>query len=206
MKYSIDTEFIESGKTIDLVSIGIVAEDGREVYMQSVEFNPDKASEWVKENVLNRLEECLQANITVDSRQPYTNHIHYHRHGQCTFKNLSKHIIGTHANCPWRTREQIKNEIAAFMDIEKYGKPELIGWCAGYDFVAFCQLFGTMMDLPAGYPHYIKDFQQVLDDRGIPDDELPPQEEGLHNALADARHLAKLWGYAVQNDCWQKYI
>jgi hypothetical protein len=30
MRYWLDTEFIEDGKTIDLISIGIVAEDGRE--------------------------------------------------------------------------------------------------------------------------------------------------------------------------------
>jgi hypothetical protein len=29
MKYFYGTEFIEDGKTIDLISIGIVAEDGR---------------------------------------------------------------------------------------------------------------------------------------------------------------------------------
>lgn len=32
MRYFFDTEFYEDGKTIDLVSIGIVAEDGRELY------------------------------------------------------------------------------------------------------------------------------------------------------------------------------
>jgi len=89
------------------------------------------------------------------------------------------------------------------MDVEEYGKPELYGWCAGYDWVAFCQIFGTMMDLPEGYPHYMKDLQQILDDRGISDEELPKQEEGLHNALADAQHLKRLWGYIVRNDCWQ---
>ena len=54
-KYFYDTEFIEDGKTIDLISIGIVCEDGREYYAQSVEFDESKASEWVKENVLNGL-------------------------------------------------------------------------------------------------------------------------------------------------------
>ncbi len=39
MRYWYDTEFIEDGKTIDLISIGIVAEDGRELYLQSVEFD-----------------------------------------------------------------------------------------------------------------------------------------------------------------------
>jgi hypothetical protein len=54
--------------------------------------------------------------------------------------------------------------------------------------------------------HYsIKDFQQVLDEYrgGISDDELPEQKSGIHNALSDARHLKKLWGYIVRNDAWQ---
>jgi hypothetical protein len=57
MKYFIDTKFIESGriKPITLISIGIVAEDGRGLYAVSSEFNPDDASDWVKENVLTQL-------------------------------------------------------------------------------------------------------------------------------------------------------
>jgi hypothetical protein len=31
-RYAFDTEFIEDGRTIDLISIGIVCEDGREYY------------------------------------------------------------------------------------------------------------------------------------------------------------------------------
>ena len=37
MKYWMDTEFIERPYTIDLISIGIVAEDGREFYAESNE-------------------------------------------------------------------------------------------------------------------------------------------------------------------------
>lgn len=37
MKYWIDTEFIERPFTIDLISIGLVAEDGREFYAESSE-------------------------------------------------------------------------------------------------------------------------------------------------------------------------
>ncbi len=56
MKYFYDTEFIEDGKTIDLISIGIQAEDGREYYAISTEFDANKASNWVRENVLAKLE------------------------------------------------------------------------------------------------------------------------------------------------------
>jgi hypothetical protein len=43
MKYFLDTEFAETGgtenPTIDLISLGIVAEDGREYYAESSQFN-----------------------------------------------------------------------------------------------------------------------------------------------------------------------
>ena len=55
MRYFYDTEFIEDGSTIELVSIGIVAEDGREFYAVSTEFNASNANEWVRENVLSKL-------------------------------------------------------------------------------------------------------------------------------------------------------
>ncbi len=57
MRYFIDTEFIEAGRTkpVTLISICIVAEDGRTFYAVSSEFNPDDANDWVKANVLTQL-------------------------------------------------------------------------------------------------------------------------------------------------------
>lgn len=55
MRYFYDTEFIEDGSTIQLVSIGIVAEDGREYYAVSTDFDSASANAWVRENVLNKL-------------------------------------------------------------------------------------------------------------------------------------------------------
>lgn len=55
MKYYIDTEFAEKPYTIQLISIGIVAEDGREYYMESSEIKPEDCNEWVRNNVLTKL-------------------------------------------------------------------------------------------------------------------------------------------------------
>ncbi|EFK53582.1 polyadenylate-specific 3'-exoribonuclease AS [Corynebacterium genitalium ATCC 33030] len=55
MRYFYDTEFIEDGSTIELISIGIVAEDGREYYAVSTDFNGSRANPWVRENVLEKL-------------------------------------------------------------------------------------------------------------------------------------------------------
>ena len=55
MRYFYDTEFIDNGRTIELISIGVVAEDGREYYAISTEFDPDRAGPWVRKNVLPKL-------------------------------------------------------------------------------------------------------------------------------------------------------
>lgn len=55
MKIYFDTEFIEDGKTIDLISIGIVREDGAELYLENYDCDRSKAGEWVIANVFPHL-------------------------------------------------------------------------------------------------------------------------------------------------------
>jgi 3' exoribonuclease, RNase T-like len=55
MRYFYDCEFIEDGCTIELVSIGVVDENGREFYAVSTEFDPTRAINWVRRNVLDKL-------------------------------------------------------------------------------------------------------------------------------------------------------
>jgi hypothetical protein len=55
VRFFYDCEFIEDGRTIDLVSIGAVGEDGREFYAVSTEFDPTRAGAWVRSNVLPKL-------------------------------------------------------------------------------------------------------------------------------------------------------
>jgi hypothetical protein len=197
-KYFIDEEFIDDGKTIDLISIGIVCEDGRELYLQSCEFERKNASQWVRENVLAHLQMCPWANVTHAIEGLYRADRAYHdnvQHGQCVDQQR-----GRIHNCPWRTRLQIANELRTFMDVEKYGAPEFYGWITGYDYVALCQLFGIMLYLPEGWPHYIRDLQYELDLQHVSDDQLPQQEGQAHNALEDARHIKRLWDIVLLDE------
>ena len=57
MRIWFDTEFIEDGRTIDLISIGMVREDGAELYLENSGCDVDKASDWVKQNVLPHLQD-----------------------------------------------------------------------------------------------------------------------------------------------------
>lgn len=55
MRFFYDCEFIEDGRTIELVSIGVVGEDEREYYAVSSEFDASQAGKWVRKHVLPQL-------------------------------------------------------------------------------------------------------------------------------------------------------
>jgi len=55
VRFFYDCEFIEDGRTVDLVSIGVVGEDGREYYAVSTEFDAERAGRWVRAHVLPKL-------------------------------------------------------------------------------------------------------------------------------------------------------
>lgn len=183
MKYWLDEEFIEDGKTIDLVSVGLVAEDGRKYYAQSSEFDAAKANEWVQHNVLTQLRRCFgPPHIrTLDSDATIDQQLAIHSQGKCGAPD-----------CPWRTRWQLKEDVLVFVNADA-NKPQFWGYYADYDWVALCQLFGTMMDLPEGWPMYCRDLKQWCDMLGNP--KLPPQEVGEHNALADALWNREAWAF-----------
>ncbi len=55
MRYYLDTEFNDNGLTIDMISIALVSEDGREYYAVSNEFDESRCGEWLQKNVLAHL-------------------------------------------------------------------------------------------------------------------------------------------------------
>ena len=59
-KFYIDTEFSEDGyKRIDLISIAVVRDDGAERYYVAKDgWSPDQCNDWVKANVLPKLDGC----------------------------------------------------------------------------------------------------------------------------------------------------
>ena len=55
MRYFDDLEFGDTAREVTLVSVGVVAEDGREFYAVSSEFDPLAVHPWVRDNVLPQL-------------------------------------------------------------------------------------------------------------------------------------------------------
>jgi hypothetical protein len=166
-----DTEFIENGRTIDLISIGLVSETGGEYYAISSEFDHQAllGNPWLIENVLPSL--------------PYRRH-EFGLAAESRFMTLDY----DHPDRPAvKRRSRIAQEVRGFILGEATGSvPELWAWYAAYDHVALCQLWGPMINLPEGIPMFTCDLRQEVARQGDP--RLPDQPAGVHNALADARH------------------
>lgn len=165
MKYWFDCEFIEDGKTIDLLSIGIVAEDGRELYQCNQDAKLSRANEWVIWNVFPHL------GVKHSEGRWYW----AARHVDVDNRSLPGSIVIPH--------HEIRDRVRKFISFGE-GKPEIWAYYADYDWVAFCQLFGAMVELPEGWPMYCRDVKQLADSLGNP--KLPEQTATEHHALNDA--------------------
>lgn len=77
--------------------------------------------------------------------------------------------------------DKIKERILGFIANDSF--PEFWGYYSSYDWVVFCWIFGTMIELPKGFLMYCFDIVQLAKNNNI---DLPPCIDG-HNALEDAR-------------------
>lgn len=174
MKYFFDTEFIEKPCTIDLISIGMVCEDGREFYAESSEVEWSQADQWVLDNVKVHLQlgglDYPNGGLTSEGLTLY-------RGPKTKIAQAILNWIGPYVPGP--------------IPDGGTGKPEFWAYYADYDWVAFCWLFGRVIDLPNGWPMFCMDLKQWNVQLG--ERQLPKQEGMEHHALADARWLKGAW-------------
>lgn len=144
MRFFYDTEFIEDGSIIDLVSIGMVAEDGREFYAISTEFDESRANPWVRRHVLPLL-------------PPRSNPAWMDR---ATLRaRLFEFLLPGH-----RQGDRLR----------PHERPELWAWVGAYDHVALAQLWGDMTQLPREMPRFTHELKQLWEMAGRPRLPDPP--------------------------------
>jgi len=168
-RFYLDTEFVEDGKTIELVSIGLVSFDGEtEYYAISVERTAN-GDEWFQKHVEPRLHAVVPVGQTEAALVPR--------------KQIAVDLLELFG---------IKHGVAT------RGTPEIWADFGSYDWIVLCQLYGRMIDLPSGMPMFCMDLQQLLTSTGFRRSELPRQDPATeHNALGDARHLRQQHRYVL---------
>lgn len=169
-RYYYDTEFLEDGRTIELISIGIVSSDGREYYA----VNRDMPWARITDH------QWLMANVVPWLPQPK-------QQGQILPQLDWDHPV-------IRSKETIAREVLWFLTAAD--EPELWAWFASYDHVVLAQLWGKMIDMPRRIPMYTNDLRQEQHRLGNP--VMPQQTTVEHHALADARHNQMMHEYLIE--------
>lgn len=161
-----DWEFDENGDTIKPISIGMVDEDGRELYMinrdyidlvQSGEYTP---SQWLQDNVLAHISE----NDYIDYAMP--------------FEFFAPILL---------------DFVSAGGTITSRADVRLWAYYAAYDHVRLAQCWGPMINLPEPIPMFTNELQQYIEDR-LPDNQyLAFGPELEHHPLYDAKWNLRAW-------------
>lgn len=192
--YCYDTEFLEDGTTIELISIGIVCEDGREYYAVTSEApigRIKKEHPWLIRNVLPHL--------PIENRSMLDDYL---AHPENQYPKPSITLVGLDRKSSLvKPKWVIANEVREFL-LDGYipagvpgvtdshtpigSPPELWAYYAAYDHVALAQLWGPMRVMPTGIPWYTHDLKQEMDRVGAKS-ETVPKPSNAHDALADAR-------------------
>lgn len=241
MKYFYDCEFLEGVQdirllgvktglktppTIDLISIGIVAEDGREYYGICNEFNlreawgrydviegsprhigesPTVKFYWIRENVLKPIWIHLKQ---LEIKEKYSI---YKVIGEFALMNLDKGLLDVQFTYRemkrllqkyGKSRDEIKSDVTLFcnpVNEEPFKPIELYGYYSSYDHVALCWLFGKMIDLPKGFPMYTRDLKQMFDEEQSKWSEMYKTVSNLTSVKVDSSGVIKSVGKYVED-------
>lgn len=179
MKIFYDFEYLDDGRVIEPISIGMIAEDGREYYAVFTAVGGGALHaricrhDWLMTYVVPQLPLAPGESL----KRPNARFAGGFR------------IDRTHPDV--KSATTIKAEVRKFL---KDAQPvQLWGYYASHDYVLLTQLFGPMVQRPDVIPGFTHDIAQLCAQMGYPESRLPEPPESLHNALTDARWCRDAW-------------
>jgi len=165
MKFFLDTEFIATRGTLELISVGIYCENGRSFYAESSEYDVSLFSQWHYDNIQPGLKFFDQEEIDMVD----------------VGDNGDVDVYGTYKYIGTQLKDWVNDIIA---ECDTSNKPEFWGWFCSTDWVLFCWLFGdSLVDIPKPWPQWCRDILQEIHGPF----HLPTKSGVNHNALDDAK-------------------
>lgn len=173
MRFHYDWEFKENGKTIQPISLGMVAESGDELYIISKDTIDDfRYRQQI--DLLDPTDFWLQENV--------------YRH--ISFED--EDLYGM-----WNFHLKAGPVVHDFIMRNMDGQPtELWGYYAAYDHVCLAQLFGKMIDLPTGIPMFTNELMTIRNGQPLP---VRPSNLTEHHALNDAKYQKLIYDEWSEN-------
>ena len=158
-----DWEFLETNNSVHPISVGMVTEDGYELYYEFIDAPWGKIlkHEWLVANVIPK----LSAN-----------------HNAAIVSGVGNDIVRSTLSIRMKVHEFLKAANSRGKD-----PLQLWGWYSSYDHVCLGQLFGAMVNLPEFIPMWTNDIKQEAERYNFRIPDLRTHKEPIHHALADAK-------------------
>lgn len=182
MKIFFDTEFTGLHKDTTLISIGMVAGDGKTFYAEFSDYDRSQVDDWIRNNVISHLKfGCLS-----DA---------YH---QDVCGNVEM----------YGTKEDVRAALRTWLS--QYDSVQLVSDVCHYDMVLFIDIFGDAFDIPENVcpfcydiNHDIAELCMVEDveafdisrEKLMRDNYIREIEGDKHNALYDAKVIKEIYSY-----------
>lgn len=136
MNIYFDTEFTGLHKNTTLISIGMIAENGRTFYAELNDYDKNQVNDWIKDNVI--------ANLV---------------HGGKSFNHTFDDC--TSCSCVMsESKEHVKTELEKWLS--QFDSVQLVSDVCHYDMVLFIDLFGSAFDLPQNVNASCHDINQDI--------------------------------------------
>lgn len=181
-KIFFDTEFTGLHQKTTLISIGLVAEDGRTFYAELDDYHKSRVDTWIQENVID--------NLVLPTMNPKS----------LGFNSKTTFVSGDSET----VRESLADWLLQFDTIEMWSD------CLAYDWVLFCELFGGAFQIPKNVYYIPFDIATLLKVKGVdPDTDREWYADGewdvmkKYNALYDARVIKACYERLVDSS-WQE--
>jgi len=173
-----DSEFTGLHQASTLISIALIADDGREFYAEFSDYNREQCDEWIKQNVLN--------------------HTRWLQDPEAKTGSWNEEAL----TCSYGYSEQNRRALTHWL--AHYDQIEIWADCLAWDWVLFCQLFGGALNLPKQIHYMPMDLATLFRIKGLDPDTpreafVALQAEQKHNSLWDAK-VAKACFEKLMND------
>jgi hypothetical protein len=194
-KIFFDTEFTGLHKHTTLISIGLISDCGQTFYAEFTDYDTKQIDPWLQENVIDKL--------ILDPKE-YHDGSHYHFPGEGRVADSlirgNKFRIARALNT-WLLKNFVKEPI----------KLEFWSDCLSFDWVLFCDLYGSAFDVP-DFIYYIPfDICTLFKIKNVDPDInreefafslLNYKDQGIlsklkHNAMHDARVIKACYEKAI---------
>lgn len=174
MKVFFDTEFTGLRKETTLISIGLIAEDGRSFYAEFNDYDFHQLDDWLQENVIKNLQ----------------------------FTGVYQTLIKTEKSIEYKSsKENIKLKLIDWFN--QFDQVEMWSDCLSFDWVLFCDIFDHAFNIPKNIYYIPFDICTLFKVKGI-DPDISREKFAYGDGDVRANKHNALYDAIVIRDCYEK--